>query len=315
MPSLAGPVSGPALPPLTVTGDVGFLADENAQRLVSIYVEEISDTLTCLREAVHSHVRLTKGACPRATFERGLAVLQQCSADALVEQVAAMQARYPETDVLHRYVLVSLLSEAAYAEAMTSLVLPTVVETYHAFARRVALHPDARQGLAFLDQPLAARRVVYLDAFRNAMHDQARHYAGRQVTARPPQSLFQPGSGGSDSGSTGSLARAPVEKGLGGGSLQAAMNAARSRSSEASRVGGSQTTTSRAGSAGRGFMPVGSIGERGDAVPALPSPPPGGVDDSPPDEGDSGRAVLLVDTFVPPRAVRPDISASDETGA
>jgi len=195
MPSGLGS-SLPAPAALAVSGDVGFLADENAQRLVSIYIEDVSATLQCLRETVEAHLKGASGACVQTTFERGLAVLRQCSADSVAEQVAALQARYPETEVLHRYVLVSLLSEAAYAEGMHTLLLPSVAETYHAFTRRVASHPDVQQTLGFLQQPLAARRVVFLDAFRNAMHDQARRCIGRQPLRAPeaePPSASKPG--------------------------------------------------------------------------------------------------------------------------
>lgn len=207
-----------ALPPLVVTGDVGFLADENAQRLVSIYIEEISETLQCLRQAVEAHVAGVPAACSRTLFDRGLALLRQCTVDVVSEQAAAMQARYPETEVLHRYVQISLLSEAAYAQAMTTLVLPTVAETYHAFARRIAGHPDVRNGPSFLEQPLSARRVVFLDAFRNAMHDEARRYAGRRVTARADRSDDR-----------NSVASSAPRQETAGGSLQAAMLAARAR--------------------------------------------------------------------------------------
>jgi hypothetical protein len=79
---------------------------------------------------------------------------------------------------------------------MQTLLLPSVAETYHAFTRRVASHPDVQQTLGFLQQPLAARRVVFLDAFRNAMHDQARRCIGRQPLRAPeaePPSASKPG--------------------------------------------------------------------------------------------------------------------------
>jgi len=263
--------------PLTVSGDVGFLADENAQRLVSIYTEEVMDTLQCLQEAVDARLRESRGACPRVAFERGLTVMRQCPVEALAEQVSAMQARYPETDVLHRYVLVSLLSEAAYAETMTSLVLPTIAETYHAFARRVAMHPDLKNGPAFLGQPLASRRVVFLDAFRNAMHDQAQRYANRQVTARPNLR-----SGGSFGEARSAASRAPGSP----GTLQAALQAARSRAS-------GSDTRSRSDGADRLGPVVGAVEPRPDVAA---------------DDG-SSREVLLVDTPVPP-AVAVQSSAS-----
>jgi len=170
-------------PTLAVSGDVGVLAEENAQRLISIYMEAGMSCILHLRDVVEKELR-SKGK-DLTTFPKfykfGLASIGQWSTDMLQAEVADIEAQYPETRKLHQFVFVSVLSEAVYSNGTSNLVIPSISETYHAFLKRLVGSSDVQRGTQFLEMPLCHRRVVFLDAFRNAYHDMARKFASSQV--------------------------------------------------------------------------------------------------------------------------------------
>jgi len=185
---------GGGAPSLAVSGDVGVLADENAQRLVSIFMEAGMSCLQNLRDVVENGLR--SKAKDLSSFSRlyssGLASILNWSSEMLQGEVADMEAQYPETRKLHQFVFVSILSEAAYSNvAVGNFTIPSVPETYHAFLRRIVSSHDVRKGVAFMDSPLFQKRVVFLDCFRNAYHDMARRYASSQADLPVVPSLIQ----------------------------------------------------------------------------------------------------------------------------
>jgi hypothetical protein len=180
---------------LVVSGDVGLLADENAQRLVSIFMEAGMSCLQNLRDVVEKEL-VSKGKDP-SFFQRlyapGLASISQWSIDMLQGEVVDIEARYPETTSLHQFVYLSLLSEAAYSQKIPNVVVPSLPETYHAFLKRLVTAWDVQRGQCFFQMPQSQRRVVFLEAFRNAYHDMARRCVGelsRLSTGLAPRVLL-----------------------------------------------------------------------------------------------------------------------------
>lgn len=169
-------------PSLAVTGDVGVLAEENAQRLISIFMEAGMSCILHLKDVVEKELR-SKGK-DLSSFQKfyvaGLSSIGHWSSDMLQGEVADIEAQYPETRKLHQFVFVSILSEAVYSNSMANLVIPSISETYHAFLKRLVNTSDVQRGTIFLEMPLCHRRVVFLEAFRNAYHDMARKCANAQ---------------------------------------------------------------------------------------------------------------------------------------
>jgi len=182
-----------ASPGLAVSGDVGVLAEENAQRLISIFMEAGMSCILHLRDVVERELR-SKGKdftnFPKF-YKSGLASIGQWSSDMLQGEVSDIEAQYPETRKLHQFVFVSVLSEAVYSNGMANLMIPSVSETYHAFLKRLVGNSDVQRGIQFLEMPLCHRRVVFLDAFRNAYHDMARKCASAQAEAMASQAVSQ----------------------------------------------------------------------------------------------------------------------------
>jgi hypothetical protein len=178
-------------PTLAVSGDVGVLAEENAQRLVSIYMEAGMSCILHLRDVVEKELR-SKGK-DLTTFPKfyksGLASIGQWSSDMLQGEVSDIEAQYPETRKLHHFVFVSVLSEAVYSNGMTNLMIPSIAETYHAFLKRLVGNSDVQRGVQFFDMPPGHRRVVFLEAFRNAYHDMARKCASAQQELTTSQAI------------------------------------------------------------------------------------------------------------------------------
>lgn len=158
---------------MEVSGDVGMLADENAQRLVSIFQEGATLFLVDVKEAVLAANPVKQ---QQVAFVRFLATARGWTQDVTQPVVAKLEATYPETSVLHRYVVISVLSEAAYAQGITVLNVPPVAEAFNVFLQRVTSSSDVQDVPHFLAAPLAHRRVVFLEAFRNAYHDVARRH-------------------------------------------------------------------------------------------------------------------------------------------
>jgi hypothetical protein len=182
-----------------------MLALENAQRLVSIFCEAAMSCLGSLREVAER--RGGSEAARQQAYARGLGCIRQWSVEVLHEEVAAMEAQYPEASALHRYVTVAAVSELADNFAtVPGVVVPPLAETYHAFLKRVVAAPDVSRLAAFLEAPMAHRRVVFLDAFRNAYHDTARRSAARRAQPLHP---LQQASGRLDEEDRRSVASAP----------------------------------------------------------------------------------------------------------
>jgi hypothetical protein len=176
------------LPGLAVSGDVGMLALENAQRLVSIFCEAAMSCLGSLREVAER--RGGSEASRLQAYARGLGCIRQWSVEVLHEEVAAMEAQYPEASALHRFVTVAAISELADTlVSVPGVIVPPLAETYHAFLKRVVASSDVTRLAAFLEAPMAHRRVVFLDAFRNAYHDTARRSASRRAQPLHPSTL------------------------------------------------------------------------------------------------------------------------------
>jgi hypothetical protein len=72
---------------------------------------------------------------------------------------------------------------------MANLMIPSVSETYHSFLKRLVGNSDVQRGVHFLEMPLCHRRVVFLDAFRNAYHDMARKCASAQAESMASQAV------------------------------------------------------------------------------------------------------------------------------
>lgn len=181
-------------PSLAVSGDVGILAEENAQRLVSIFTEDFTLMLMQMTDAVKKDLNAKGGNMENFNrlYKKLLTSIGEWSSDMLQKEVCDMEAMYPEIKKLHQFVFVNIMSEAAYATGMKSLVIPSIVDVYHAFLKRMVSSLDVQRGMQFLDLPLSHRRVVFLDAFRNAYHDLARRSCSAQaevLTALPMASL------------------------------------------------------------------------------------------------------------------------------
>ena len=147
------------------TGEVGLLADENAQRLCSIFGEAGYRCLADLRDlsAAHGQDRF-----PRL-FRVGLDTVASWSAELLREETQRLEAQYPELPALFAFVYLSLV-ELSH-EATEDLELPPLDEVYHGFMKRVAAAPDVAKGLGFFELPHACRRATFVEALRNALHD------------------------------------------------------------------------------------------------------------------------------------------------
>jgi hypothetical protein len=161
--------------PLLAAGEVGLLADENAQRLCSIFSESAWGCLSTLRDmsARHGVARFQELYCA------GLACVRNWNADVVREEVVRLQAQYPEAATVFQYVYVLLIKEVGDdACSDTGPAFPSIEEAYHVYLCRLCACPDVAGGDRFFSLPLLERRVVYIDCFRNALHDVLRRRTG-----------------------------------------------------------------------------------------------------------------------------------------
>lgn len=169
-----------------VSGETGCLADENAQRLLSIFVEAGMSCLQQLSTVVEAQLKAK--AQDEKTFLKfyraGLTSITQWSSTMLRAEISDMETHYPELQKLHQYVIVSILSEASYASSLSSLSIPPLEDAYHIFLKRLVSEADVQRGVAFLGMPLLYRKVVFVQAFRNAYHDLCQKYI---PVAKPEQ--------------------------------------------------------------------------------------------------------------------------------
>ena len=278
-------------PTLAVSGEVGVLAEENAQRLASIFIEAAMSCLFNMRDVVEQNLR-SGGKLTPTSFQQRYAVclqsLRQWSADMLQDEMARIEAAYPETRKLHQFVVVSVLSEAAYADKLAALHIPPVAETYHCFLKRMAASPDVQRGLSFFELTLCQRRVVFLEAFRNAFHD----VAWRCVSASPPISV------------AAAARRPPAPPAAHGAASSATSTCSGSEAPAKSRL-------EQAMQAAR----APSQGSRGAAAhePAAPRPPSSEVDAPAPAVPKDSKAVVLLDS--PPPAPPDEDAAEAEAAA
>lgn len=165
---------------LLASGEVGLLADENAQRLCSLFSEAAWECLLTLRD-----MSLSRGAGTarfKELYAAGLASVSTWNAEVVREEVVRLEARYPEAVTIFQYVYVLLAKEVGDdpQSALTD-AFPPLEEVYHIFLRRVCASPDVLAGASFFSEPMIQRRVVFLECFRNAMHDVLR----RRTRGRP----------------------------------------------------------------------------------------------------------------------------------
>lgn len=169
-----------------VSGETGCLADENAQRLLSIFVEAGMSCLQQLSSVVEAQLKAK--AQDEKTFLKfyraGLTSITQWNSTMLRAEISDMETHYPELQKLHQYVIVSILSEASYASSLSSLSIPPLEDAYHIFLKRLVSEADVQRGVAFLGMPLLYRKVVFVQAFRNAYHDLCQKYI---PVAKPEQ--------------------------------------------------------------------------------------------------------------------------------
>ena len=103
-----------------------------------------------------------------------------------------MQARYPEAETIFQYVYVLLIKEVGDdASAATGTAFPHIEEAYHVFLCRMCACPDVCKGETFFSLSLLERRIVYIECFRNALHDiLRRRTGGRPAMGGPAAPVF-----------------------------------------------------------------------------------------------------------------------------
>lgn len=177
------------MPVTLVAGEAGLLAEENAQRLLSIFMEAGMSCLVQLHKVVETQLKEKNrdDALFVKYYRSGLSSIAQWPSTMVRGEIADIEAHYPELQKLHQFVFISVMSDAAYASAMENFTVPPVFDAYHGFLKRLVGETDVQRGGSFLDLPLIYRKVVFVQAFRNAYHDLAqKHYIA------PPASLEWP---------------------------------------------------------------------------------------------------------------------------
>ncbi len=173
------------------SGEVGVLGEENAQRLCSAFSESVFECLISLSNL--SRKQDSSGSSFLQLYSAGLACVPQWTHDVLKEEVAGLETRYPEAELLYQYCYLSLLADLGEndrGEGDLSVIISTMSplsKFYHLFLNRVCASPDVTRGRFFFDQPHSQRRVIFLECFRNALHDVVRQQRrlGPQPSAAP----------------------------------------------------------------------------------------------------------------------------------
>ena len=167
-------------------GDVGILSEEPGQRLLSIFSGAALECLHALRKIASNY--------PPAKFDRlylaGISCICTWNCDVIKEETAKIDAKYPECPELYQYVYLTLLSTllrsrpggggggGAAPLPAAGHFLPPMEDFYHSFMKRVAEAEDVRRGESFFSLPFAHKRAIYVECFRNSLHDIARKFAG-----------------------------------------------------------------------------------------------------------------------------------------
>lgn len=180
------------MPVTLVAGEAGLLAEENAQRLLSIFMEAGMSCLVQLHKVVETQLKAKSrdDALFVKYYRNGLSSIAQWPSTMVRGEIADIEAHYPELQKLHQFVFISVMNEAAYASAMENFSVPPVFDAYHGFLKRLVGETDVQRGGSFLDLPLIYRKVVFVQAFRNAYHDLAqKHYIAppAPLVERPSQ--------------------------------------------------------------------------------------------------------------------------------
>lgn len=161
-------------------GEVGLMADENAQRLCSIFAESAISCLRQLHEMSSEHGTIKA----QHLYIVGLQTISTWNTDILREEVLRLELAYPELRRLHSYVYLSLVEMLGVA-ASHAFHTPQVEDTYHAFMKRVASAPDVTKGSWFFDVPQAHRRCTFVESLRNAVHDMLRRHSSPDIPVLP----------------------------------------------------------------------------------------------------------------------------------
>lgn len=159
------------------------MADENAQRLCTIFSETAWDCLLTLRDMISGH----DSARFDDLYEAGLSCVRGWNSEVVREEVLKFQSTYPETSTLFKYVYVLLLKEVGDDFDLATQRMPNLEECYHLFLCRVCSSSDVKRGASFFSQPLLQRKALYIECFRNAMHDVLR----RRTLGRAASSLLE----------------------------------------------------------------------------------------------------------------------------
>ena len=152
--------------PATVTqGDVGILSEEPGQRLLSVFSEAAQECLDALNSMARQHAA-SKYA---HLFSAGIACIGTWNCDVIKEEIAKINAKYPECEDLYQHTYLSLLS--ALIPDSTVDFVPPMEDFYLAFMKRIVQAQDVKRGADFFLFPFAHRRFVYVECFRNSLHD------------------------------------------------------------------------------------------------------------------------------------------------
>jgi hypothetical protein len=146
---------------VAISGDVGVMGDEHAQRLTFIFGETAQSYLEEIRGMCEGRENAGK------LYVAGLACIPKWNSDVVLQEVAKMLMAYPEAETLLQYCFASLVAELG---ANVMKTLPTLGEGLRLFLCRLAACPDA-QRLNFCQQPFIFRRAVFVDALRQTLHD------------------------------------------------------------------------------------------------------------------------------------------------
>ena len=151
-----------------IAGEVGLLAEEGCQRLLSVFADT---ALACLQQISD----MTKGHPPQKfemLYGLGLDLVATWDREVILEEASRMEGMYPEVSALHCFSYLWLLDRLFSDRDLKGLSgVPPLPEAFAGFMRRVARHHDVRRGRYFLECSCTQRRAVFGEAFRGAYHD------------------------------------------------------------------------------------------------------------------------------------------------
>jgi hypothetical protein len=158
----------------TAVGEVGLFADEVAQRLCSVFGEAALACLETLKELSTGRGDPTKFL---GLYQAGLATVPNWTVDVVQDEVTRIEAKYSEARLLLHYVYVLLVNMLDPNSTSPPPYIPSLVEAYHLFLKKLCAQSDVRLCTRFFDQSFACKRAVFLECLRMALHDLVRqHY-------------------------------------------------------------------------------------------------------------------------------------------